>query len=123
MNNDLISHTVSNAKYVDVIPTFEHFEERNDECGECPFYDNECSGDFDKRCLSADVLELLKRGCNLEMGAAPVRHGQWVEKTKLIHRIPDYRYDCSECSYSVWSPRDRTSYCPNCGAKMDGGVE
>lgn len=40
---------------------------------------------------------------------AEVRHGEWLEGNK--------RQPCSECLYRgvrAWS------YCPNCGAKMDG---
>lgn len=43
----------------------------------------------------------------------PVRHGRW-----LPHNVKDGWYYCSEC---VSLPRDRTKYCPNCGARMDGG--
>lgn len=48
----------------------------------------------------------------------PVRHGVWV--------CGDY-YDvgdvCSECDWdSLISPCDYR-YCPNCGAKMDGGAD
>ena len=51
---------------------------------------------------------------------APVVHGRWIE---------DHDYlKCPECSVMV--KRDFTffdignwNYCPNCGAKMDGGVE
>lgn len=50
--------------------------------------------------------------------ADPVRHGVWV--------CGDY-YDigdvCSECDWdSLVSPCDYR-YCPNCGAKMDGGAD
>ena len=38
-----------------------------------------------------------------------VRHGEWVGM---------WDYKCSVCNeYSEY----RTDYCPNCGAKMDGG--
>lgn len=57
--SDLISRA---AQYADVIPRFRDFEERNEDCETCPFYGDECSGDGDKRCLSADILELLERG-------------------------------------------------------------
>ena len=51
---------------------------------------------------------------------APVRHGRWEKQSGL--------YSCSECGktcpYDVqadvieyWA----CNYCPNCGAKMDGG--
>ena len=40
------------------------------------------------------------------------RHGRWIEVTKNI------AWKCSECSeLSCCEP----NYCPNCGAKMDGG--
>ena len=53
---------------------------------------------------------------------APVRHGRWEKQSGL--------YSCSECGttcpYDVqadvieyWA----CNYCPNCGAKMDGGVD
>lgn len=42
---------------------------------------------------------------------APVRHGRWLPySTKLC------LYRCSECNSL---PRDRTPYCPLCGAKME----
>ena len=55
---------------------------------------------------------------------APVRHGRWD-----YHR---YRYGnkdaeemgvyvCSVCGHANWTEED--NYCPNCGAKMDGGGE
>ena len=44
--------------------------------------------------------------------AEPVVHGRWGEKQ-----------DCSVCGFRPWYERDihTLSYCPNCGAKMDGG--
>ena len=67
-----------------------------------------------------DVKRLLA-----DMPAAdvtPVRHGRWEKKRGL--------YSCSECGktcpYDVqadvieyWA----CNYCPNCGAKMDGGAD
>jgi hypothetical protein len=44
---------------------------------------------------------------------APVRHGKWIP-----YNVKECLYTCSECNAL---PRDRTKYCPNCGAKMDGG--
>ena len=42
---------------------------------------------------------------------APVRHGKWIKRKSWDFHV------CSECSFenSPWN------YCPNCGAKMDGG--
>lgn len=47
---------------------------------------------------------------------APVVHGVWVCVNK-IDPISGYR--CSKCRRIVGF--DLTPYCPNCGAKMDGG--
>lgn len=47
---------------------------------------------------------------------APVVHGVWV----CVHKIdPISGYRCSKCRRRVGF--DITPYCPNCGAKMDGG--
>ena len=46
--------------------------------------------------------------------AAPVVHGRWKEGYLI------YKYGCSCCG----TRQDMISpYCPNCGAKMDGGNE
>ena len=41
-----------------------------------------------------------------------VKHGRWID-------IDPLEWDCSVCGYSVkrWNS---TTYCPHCGAKMDG---
>lgn len=53
---------------------------------------------------------------------APVVHGEWIVNPKR-----EYDYICSVCGGDA--PEDRwrnnaipTPYCPNCGAKMDGGT-
>ena len=48
---------------------------------------------------------------------SPVRHGRWVPtKAPFMNECED----CSVCGYrTVWG--HRYNYCPNCGAKMDGG--
>lgn len=48
--------------------------------------------------------------------AEHVRFGRW--KTKVIHDT--YCYQCSYCN-SVYI--GDTHYCPNCGARMDGGAD
>ena len=52
---------------------------------------------------------------------APVRHGRWEKQSGL--------YSCSECGktcpYDVQADAIEywaCNYCPNCGAKMDGGA-
>ena len=50
---------------------------------------------------------------------APVRHGQW----KTNSDRPDTLI-CSicKCGFDMWK-HDPHNYCPNCGAKMDGGED
>ena len=63
---------------------------------------------------------------------APVRHGRWIECDYLepcIHGFGTIRrknkgLKCNQCVHvfeakSLW----RQNFCPNCGAKMDGGEE
>ena len=52
--------------------------------------------------------------------AAPVRHGRWVEKEKYTFGI---MYDCSLCENRILDNGHPWNYCPNCGAKMDGGAD
>ena len=48
--------------------------------------------------------------------AEPVMHGQWIKR-------PDERI-CPFCNdrHSYFGGKEK-NYCPNCGAKMDGGAE
>lgn len=51
-----------------------------------------------------------------------VRHGKWNHERMLSTSGGTYAViRCSECmsQYPMWE----TNYCPNCGAKMDGGEE
>ena len=45
---------------------------------------------------------------------APVVHGRWIASH-------DEFCACSICKYPVYVGWNQTNYCPNCGAKMDGG--
>ena len=48
---------------------------------------------------------------------APVRHGCWVKEKSdvLIH------WYCSVCEKCYFLEEPNADYCPNCGAKMNGG--
>ena len=58
--------------------------------------------------------------------AVPVVHGRWIKMTGMMP--PEYHghYECSECQWHMkglrnsWTREEELSYCPNCGAKMDG---
>lgn len=66
------------------------------------------------------ILQIKRKEPTLDY--EPVRHGEWIESTVCVGF-----YECSQCRSrkrgnqpffdSVWN------YCPNCGAKMDGGKE
>lgn len=48
---------------------------------------------------------------------APVKHGHWIQ-------IDKNKCECSNCGIIVLIavyPHGDKNYCPNCGAKMDGG--
>lgn len=53
---------------------------------------------------------------------APVVHGRWIYEEETLFTLSDYR--CSVCRRPRWLSPDVPEafrYCPNCGAKMDGG--
>lgn len=57
----------------------------------------------------------------------PVRHGHWIEKN--TNKDGTHNIYCNECGEYIkskghansWYVRHALLYCPNCGAKMDGG--
>ena len=65
--------------------------------------------------------ELFYRGL-LKMPAAdvaPVKHGQWIDNGANGYK---WAFVCSLCRYVDGHPfNNRHNFCPNCGAKMDGG--
>lgn len=82
--------------------------------------------EFDRRCFSEEDENYI-RGVDEAIGVvknAPtinpddlVKHGEW----ETCSDRPD-RLICSvcDCGFDMWK-HDRHNYCPNCGAKMDGG--
>ena len=60
------------------------------------------------------LIRLLEKAPTVD--AVPVVHGRWNNmdgyKTRKV---------CSECGWDVPEYGKFHSYCPNCGAKMDGG--
>lgn len=47
--------------------------------------------------------------------AEPVKHGKWLDTRRILCSVR-----CSVCGGCF---SNETLYCPNCGAKMDGGVK
>ena len=52
--------------------------------------------------------------------AEPVRHGHWIDTTDEPYGEAFRPFICSCCRNSAC---EDTDFCPNCGAKMDGGVD
>ena len=48
----------------------------------------------------------------------PVRHGRWVN----THSDSEF-VQCCLCKHPVYAAWNVTNYCPQCGAKMDGGAD
>lgn len=76
---------------------------------------------------SANAVISLLRG-QPTADVAPVKHGVWEEKDHSGISVNGYMA-CSVCNAMIPRCEDnyyclhRLNYCPNCGAKMDGGAE
>lgn len=63
-------------------------------------------------CELGKVFDLIEKAPTIE------RRGTWDKAT--FSDTGDVYYKCSECGRAV-SRASRPNYCPDCGAKMDGG--
>ena len=81
-----------------------------DRCGSNPLVGT-CTSD------NQYLSDRLKKAPTIE--AKPVVHGRWETNSDR----PDSLI-CSvcKCGFDMWK-HDPHNYCPNCGAKMDGGIE
>lgn len=69
--------------------------------------------------------EILMEDCKIA-DVQPVKHGKWIS---MLVKRPDWKGNmqsyyqpntCSECHIGL---AEKTNYCPNCGAIMDGDPE
>ena len=73
--------------------------------------------DMPIRQFTKEIYEMAHRHCADVLARLPaadvveVRHGEWI----MIDGMPH----CGKCGLL---PEHPTRYCPNCGARMDGGV-
>ena len=51
---------------------------------------------------------------------APVRHGRWIYQMDDLYP-EESTMKCSVCGDFIFIRGESDNYCPNCGAKMDGG--
>ncbi len=67
-------------------------------------------------CIASEILSLPAAD------VAPVVHGRWIDGAEDF-TCGNHNAECSICRcYVSWDGCDEDfNYCPNCGAKMDGG--
>ena len=84
------------------------------------FDENHCYTTFNKNldyCDDNDLGEWIDE--QPTVNAEPVRRGRWIKKRTTLKYIE--HYECSACG--SWQGMYWMNYCPNCGAKMDGGKQ
>lgn len=97
------------AEYIERTAVFEQFDNADADVCETDDF-----GGVDYGFGMKNIKELINSIPAADV--TPVVHGVWVCVNK-IDPISGYR--CSKCRRRVGF--DLTPYCPNCGAKMDGG--
>ena len=53
---------------------------------------------------------------------APVRHGRWIYHPDDLFPA-ESKQECSYCHEEEYVTLCNENYCPNCGAKIDGGAD
>ena len=93
------------------------------------WYISSVSEDDEPVWTEAHIEELAKDFIIIPKGTpaadvAPVVHGRWIRFKEPDSETGYIHMRCSVCT-AYWSDpshADHFRYCPNCGAKMDGGV-
>ena len=95
------------AKYIDWEAVYKRAcrgcTRHGDEVGSC--YHEEPCEELQSEFASAPIADV-----------EPVRHGSWIPVDGGLHK-------CSHCHTVRKTDVARDYYCPNCGAKMDGGED
>lgn len=76
--------------------------------------------------FSQGVEGFSEQACKEIVYALTPRTGKWIEEGRIMDTGDADNILCSECGkYTLWSyyyPNEEVPrYCPNCGAKMEGG--
>lgn len=75
-----------------------------------------------RACGTGDAIDIIEDAPAADV--APVVHGRWVDRIVDENEVIQpwmKRYYCSECLEG--GNQSWFKFCPNCGAKMDGGEE
>ena len=74
---------------------------------------------MDERVLKGEANFNFHVGDRDAVDVVPVKHGHWIFGETMGHSW----MKCSECCKSQSGQTLTFTYCPNCGAKMDGGKD
>lgn len=98
--------------YIDV----KHYEEQKEAI--TLFFNSRRNAEIVKRCIEVDDSV---PNVATAVDFVEVKHGEWIKRTFIVfdNEIKE-GYHCSVCN-TTWDTN--TNFCPNCGAKMDGGKE
>ena len=77
--------------------------------------------DYNTKATYAECITMVKAMETID--AEPVRHGRWVKMDTTGRYDGENVWNCSVCGYPVGIWTVGSKYCPNCGAKMDGGTK
>ena len=74
--------------------------------------------------IGEDIAEECEIYLKTLPSAQPVRHGHWIDEGLYNDDFPYHAWKCSECGeYMIEIDVPWYKFCPECGAKMDGGEE
>ena len=85
-------------------------------CAECDSY----HGARCRACWVDDTLDYIDSEPASDV--APVRHGRWIYHPDDLFPAESTQ-ECSCCHVEEYFTLYNENYCPNCGAKMEGGSD
>lgn len=81
----------------------------------------DCGNTIDAKIAKIMIEVVTSEICAPTLDYAPVRHGEWRQYKLYVPKGRGQTYSVYGCSLCHKHERKRADYCPNCGAKMDGG--
>lgn len=76
-------------------------------------------GEYEDTGLTPEEIENLKDQSASDV--AEVVHGEWLENDGRCYCNRCFEFSCTVMDDTGTIYNDLTKFCPNCGAKMDGG--